>query len=127
MFHELPPKVRREAFREFGRLLKPGGRLVIVDSLQLGDEPAYDGMLERFPQNYHGPLPSYLRGLPECRRVWLTHLRDLNAFISKGGVRQATTGERADLISRQNRDYSQKSGRNIAVVVPVTQHCAMLQ
>jgi len=55
LYHELPPKVRREVFREFGRLLKSGGRLVIVDSLQLGDEPAYDGMLERFPQNYHEP------------------------------------------------------------------------
>ena len=45
MFHELPPRVRRAAFCEFARVLKPGGRLVLVDSLQIGDEPDYDGML----------------------------------------------------------------------------------
>ena len=45
-FHELPPPVRRTVFREFARVLKPGGRLVIIDSLQPGDEPDYDGMLE---------------------------------------------------------------------------------
>jgi ubiquinone/menaquinone biosynthesis C-methylase UbiE len=55
MLHELPPKVRRIVFREFARVLKPGGRLVIVDSLQIGDEPDYDGMLELFPRSYHEP------------------------------------------------------------------------
>src|SRR5215472_14883252 len=45
MFHELPPKVRHAVFSEFSRVLKRGGRLVVVDSLQTGDEPDYDGML----------------------------------------------------------------------------------
>src|SRR5882757_5067517 len=55
MFHELPPKVRLTVFREFARILKRGGRFVLVDSLQIGDEPDYDGMLELFPQSYHEP------------------------------------------------------------------------
>lgn len=36
-------------------MLKPGGRLVLVDSLQRGDHTVYEGLLELFPQNYHEP------------------------------------------------------------------------
>jgi ubiquinone/menaquinone biosynthesis C-methylase UbiE len=86
MFHELPPKVRRVLFREFARVLKPGGRVVVVDSLQIGDEPDYDGMLELFPRSYHEPYyRSYLKedfpGIAaDCG---LAHIRDVNAFVSK--------------------------------------------
>ena len=86
VFHELPPQVRRRAFGEFARVLKPGGRLVIVDSLQLSDEPDYDGMLELFPQNYHEPY--YAGYLTEDfgaigAACGLRHARDVNAFVSK--------------------------------------------
>jgi ubiquinone/menaquinone biosynthesis C-methylase UbiE len=86
MFHELPPKVRRTVFAEFARVLKPCGRLVVVDSLQFGDEPDYDGMLEMFPQNFHEPYyPSYLKeDFGEiARSCGLAHRRDVNAFVSK--------------------------------------------
>ena len=86
MFHELPPKVRRGAFHEFARVLKPGGRLVLVDSLQLGDEPAYDGLLETFPRNFHEPY--YTTYLKEdfgkiARTCDLKQARSVNAFVSK--------------------------------------------
>jgi ubiquinone/menaquinone biosynthesis C-methylase UbiE len=86
MFHELPPKVRRTVFGEFARVLKRGGRLVVVDSLQIGDEPDYDGMLELFPQNYHEPY--YAGYLAEdfgaiATSCGLAHVRDVNAFVSK--------------------------------------------
>jgi hypothetical protein len=66
--------------------LKRGGRLVLVDSLQIGDEPDYDGMLELFPQSYHEPYyASYLKedfgGMATA--CGLTHIRDVNAFVSK--------------------------------------------
>jgi ubiquinone/menaquinone biosynthesis C-methylase UbiE len=86
MFHELPPKVRRVVFRELARVLKRGGRLVLVDSLQTGDEPDYDGMLELFPQSYHEPYyVSYLREDfgAMATACGLTHVRDVNAFVSK--------------------------------------------
>jgi ubiquinone/menaquinone biosynthesis C-methylase UbiE len=95
MFHELPPKVRRAVFAEFARVLKPGGRLVIVDSLQLGDEPDYDGMLELFPQRFHEPY--YAGYLKEDFRATatacgLTHVRDVPAFVSKVMVFDKRTG-----------------------------------
>ena len=86
MFHELPPGVRCTVFRELARVLKRGGRLVVVDSLQLGDEPDYDGMLELFPQNYHEPY--YRSYLTEdfgamAASYGLQHGSSVNAFVSK--------------------------------------------
>jgi ubiquinone/menaquinone biosynthesis C-methylase UbiE len=86
LFHELPPRIRRAVLRECARALKPGGRLVLIDSLQVGDEPDYDAMLELFPQNYHEPYyAGYLReSFPAMAAdCGLTHVRDVNAFVSK--------------------------------------------
>ena len=86
VFHELPPKVRRTVFRECARVLKPGGRLILVDSLQRGDQPDYEGLLELFPQNYHEP---YYRSYTKedfralATACGLTHIRDVKAFVSK--------------------------------------------
>jgi ubiquinone/menaquinone biosynthesis C-methylase UbiE len=86
MLHELPPQVRRTVIGEAARVLKPGGRLILLDSLQRGDEPAYDAMLERFPQHYHEPYyASYVgedfRAI--ARRHGLTHRRDERAYLAK--------------------------------------------
>jgi hypothetical protein len=67
-------------------VLKPGGRLILVDSLQRGDEPDYDGLLELFPQNFHEPY--YASYLDEDfaaigREHRLVHVRDVRAFVSK--------------------------------------------
>jgi ubiquinone/menaquinone biosynthesis C-methylase UbiE len=86
LFHELPPKVRRITIRECARVLKPGGRLVILDSLQRGDHPDYDGLLELFPQNYHEPYySSYITEdfgalAEDCD---LKPVRNVKAFVSE--------------------------------------------
>ncbi len=62
LFHELPPGIRRIVAAEFARVLKPGGLLVFMDSLQRGDVDDYDGLLEMFPVGYHEPyFDSYTR------------------------------------------------------------------
>jgi len=83
LFHELPPKVRRSVFRECARVLKPGG---VSSSLQHGDLPDYDGLLDVFPESYHEP--NYRSYLDEefgaiAESCGLAHVRDVNAFISK--------------------------------------------
>jgi ubiquinone/menaquinone biosynthesis C-methylase UbiE len=86
LFHELPPKVRRTALRECARVLKPGGRLVFLDSLQRGDQPNYEGLLELFPRSYHEPYySSYITEdfgslASECG---LTFLRSEAFFLAK--------------------------------------------
>jgi ubiquinone/menaquinone biosynthesis C-methylase UbiE len=55
LFHELPPRVRRRVVGEIRRVLRPGGTLILVDSLQIGDEPDYDGLLDSFPVLFHEP------------------------------------------------------------------------
>lgn len=77
LFHELPPKIRRVVAREFARVLKPGGRLIFIDSLQRGDLPENDGLLELFPDLFHEP---YYRSYLE---------EDLDALFAAGGLRRA--------------------------------------
>jgi ubiquinone/menaquinone biosynthesis C-methylase UbiE len=86
LFHELPPRIRRQVLSECARLLKPGGRLVLVDSLQRSDQPDYEGLLELFPQNYHEPY--FLSYIDEdfgalAGACGLNHVRDVKAFVSK--------------------------------------------
>ena len=86
MMHELPPKVRRAVIGECARVLKPGGRLIVMDSLQRRDVPDYDGILERFPQNYHEPyFESYLDEdfAAIAEGAGLTQVCQEPAFVSK--------------------------------------------
>ncbi len=55
LFHELPARVRRAVVAEIARVLRPGGTLILVDSLQKGDEPDYDSLLDYFPLAFHEP------------------------------------------------------------------------
>ena len=62
LFHELPPQVRAIVAKEISRLLKPGGVFVEVDTIQYGDEPGFDILLENFPRGFHEPYyDSYCR------------------------------------------------------------------
>ncbi|MGE0719287.1 MAG: class I SAM-dependent methyltransferase [Alphaproteobacteria bacterium] len=74
LLHELPPGIRRRVAAEIGRVLRPGGRLILVDSLQTGDRPDYDGLLERFPAAFHEPYFS----------TWLE--TDLDALFAIAGL-----------------------------------------
>lgn len=56
LFHELPLVVRRQVLRESHRVLKAGGVLGFVDSLQKHDKEVRTNLLELFPEEFHEPF-----------------------------------------------------------------------
>jgi ubiquinone/menaquinone biosynthesis C-methylase UbiE len=86
LFHELPPEIRTQVAREIARVMRPGGLFILVDSLQAGDEPDYDGLLEVFPDLFHEPyFRSYLDNDLETLFTGVGFLSEgrTNAFLSK--------------------------------------------
>lgn len=75
LFHELPPKERRRVIGEMARLLMPGGAVILVDSIQLGDVPEYDALVDYFPLAFYEPY--YARYARE----------DLPALFAEAGLR----------------------------------------
>ncbi|MDJ1170204.1 methyltransferase domain-containing protein [Roseofilum sp. BLCC_M154] len=55
LFHELPYKARQRVIDECFRVLKPGGILVICDSIQKDDSPEITPVLNWFAQTFHEP------------------------------------------------------------------------
>jgi ubiquinone/menaquinone biosynthesis C-methylase UbiE len=86
LFHELPPRVRGDVAREIARLAKPGATLVFADSLQLGDTPDLDQMLEYFPHGFHEPFySSYLSTdlIALFEEAGFRHCQTEHAFLTK--------------------------------------------
>ncbi|MFN3746937.1 MAG: class I SAM-dependent methyltransferase [Hyphomicrobiaceae bacterium] len=91
LFHELPPEVRRRVAAEMARVLKPGGLLVFIDSLQRGDRPGWDGLLEAFPARFHEPYYRHytiddLDGM--FNAAGLEAIEQSTAFLAKMMVRR---------------------------------------
>lgn len=55
LFHELPKKVRTQVVAEMARVLKPGGRAIVIDSITEADRPEWKGLLDLFPYYFHEP------------------------------------------------------------------------
>ena len=86
LLHELPKEIRAQALAEMARVLKPGGMVVIVDSLQKGDRPEWDGLLDLFPHYFHEPYyADYVTGSLEawCATAGLVPVSNESAFLSK--------------------------------------------
>jgi len=56
LFHELPLEVRKKTLQEAMRVLKPGGFMGHVDSLQEQDNKQFQWALKQFPQDFHEPF-----------------------------------------------------------------------
>jgi ubiquinone/menaquinone biosynthesis C-methylase UbiE len=56
LFHEMPLEEREAVIAESMRVVRPGGFIGLVDSIQKGDKPAIDQALAQFPKDYHEPF-----------------------------------------------------------------------
>jgi ubiquinone/menaquinone biosynthesis C-methylase UbiE len=86
VFHELPAEIRRLVAAEAARVLKPGAPFVLVDSLQTGDRPDWDGILDGFGRSFNEPYyRSYLEDdLEECfADAGLALTASWQAFLAK--------------------------------------------
>jgi len=86
LMHELPPDIRLAALREMARVVTTDGLIVIVDSIQKGDEPAWDGLLDLFPHHFHEPYyAEYVGGNLEAwaGTAGLSTVATERAFLSK--------------------------------------------
>lgn len=86
LMHELPPDVRVTVLKETARVLKPDGIAVIVDSIQKGDHPAWDGLLDLFPYYFHEPYyANYVAGdlASWCEAAGLARILTERAFLSR--------------------------------------------
>ena len=86
LFHELPPKVRAAAAKEIARVLKPGGLFVLAETIQYGDAPEFDGLIDVFPELMHEPYySSYVK--TDLAKLFgaasLKHESDEIAYLTK--------------------------------------------
>jgi ubiquinone/menaquinone biosynthesis C-methylase UbiE len=79
LFHELPGEVRRRVTAEIARVLKPDGLFVFIDSLQMGDRPGWDGLIEAFPVRFHEPYYAHYAA------------DDLDAMFAEAGLARQET------------------------------------
>lgn len=56
LFHELPRNTRRTVWAEVARVLRPGGRFVVVDSVQRSDCESFAYFVDRFSRDMHEPF-----------------------------------------------------------------------
>src|SRR5207302_9207700 len=84
LLHEVPAEVRARVLAEMARVVRPGGLVVVADSIQLGDAPELEREILGFPSRFH-------------ESFYTSYVKDeLAARISEAGLR-ATSAQRAFL------------------------------
>ena len=86
LLHELPQEVRDKVLGEMARVLKRDGLVVLVDSIQRGDQPEWDGLIDLFPHYFHEPYyAEYANGNLQAwgEAAGLKPIARERAFLSK--------------------------------------------
>ena len=88
LFHEMPETARNRAAAEMVRVCKPGGTIVLTDSMQYGDRPKFENIAnfaklnEPHYQNYveHAYLPDLFAGT-ECDEKFMASSTKTVSFV----------------------------------------------
>lgn len=86
LFHELPAPVRQQVIDECFRTLKPGGTVVLCDSIQAIDSPDFKPMMANFPALFHEPFyTNYIQDdlVERLKQAGFVNIRTDNYFVSK--------------------------------------------
>ena len=79
LLHEMPADVRARVLSEMARVVRPGGLVVVGDSIQLADAPELSREVLNFPKRFHEPY--YLGYVKD----------DLGARLTDAGLRVTST------------------------------------
>jgi Methylase involved in ubiquinone/menaquinone biosynthesis len=96
LFHELPFEIRRKVVLETARVLKPGGIMGLVDSVQKEDAGDFSWALEQFPRDFHEPFyKNYISNPVEGMMLYagFTDILKDQGFLSKAvtGIKPLST------------------------------------
>ncbi len=86
LFHELPLSERQKTLTESLRVLKPGGFLGLVDSVQQEDKQDFEFALKQFPVDFHEPFyKNYIQNPMEglLRHAQFEQIQTQLGFFSK--------------------------------------------
>jgi ubiquinone/menaquinone biosynthesis C-methylase UbiE len=86
LFHELPANTRQAVIDEGFRVLKPGGTLILCDSIQVSDSPELKSVMENFSRIFHEPYyRNYIQDdlVQRLESVGFTEIQTEQHFMSK--------------------------------------------
>lgn len=91
LFHELPAPVRQQVIDQCFRTIKPGGTVVLCDSIQAIDSPDFEPMMANFPAIFHEPFyTNYIQDdlVARLEQAGFVNVRTDNYLVSKYWIAQ---------------------------------------